>query len=156
MRRSRRAEQIAPNTLYLTARRCVQQSFWARTLRYGQHVSENDEWRRLGAAARRACLPPSRCTSLPPLSPLLASTRRRQFQVALESALSMTPLLVLENGRALADKCSFADGSRPGGCGWRTGAVGRRSRAGVKTQGRIVPKTWVLPVTAIWLERSTT
>ena len=33
------------------------------------------------------------------------------YQVALESALSMTPLLVLENGRALADNCLFADGS---------------------------------------------
>ena len=39
----------------------------------------------MGAAARLACLPPSHCASLPPLSPLLASTRRRQLQVALES-----------------------------------------------------------------------
>ena len=96
-------------------------------------------------------MPPSQCTSLPPLSPSLASSRCRQYQVALESALSMTPLLVLENGRALADKCPFVDGSRSGGCGWRTEAVGRRSRAGVKTQAQQCwrfsrhPKTWVLP-----------
>ena len=90
----------------------------------------------MGAAARLACLPPSHCASLPPLSPLLASIRRRQFHAALESAFSSTMMLVLENGRALAESASFVDGSRSGGCGWHTGAVGRRPA------GRLPARPW--------------
>ena len=80
----------------------------------------------MSAAARLPWLSPSHCTSMPPLSPLLASTRRRQFHAALESAFSSTMMLVLENGALSRDKSPLPCCSRPTGCGWHTGAVGRR------------------------------